>query len=85
MQVGSEVSFNELSRLLGINVITVQKYVGLLEKAYIIFHLISYSINIRNELKKSIKIYFYDNGIRNSIISNFSAAGFRADIGGGIL
>ena len=81
LQVGSEVSFNELSRLLGINVITVQKYVGLLEKAYIIFHLISYSRNIRNELKKSIKIYFYDNGIRNSIISDFSTAGLRADIG----
>lgn len=81
MQVGSEVSFNELGRLLGINVLTVQKYVDLLEKAYIVFHLSSYSRNLRNELKKSIKIYFYDNGIRNSIIANFSMPDLRSDIG----
>ncbi|MCR4820470.1 MAG: ATP-binding protein [Elusimicrobiales bacterium] len=81
LQVGSEVSFNELGRLLGINVLTVQKYVDLLEKAYIVFHLSSYSRNLRNELKKSIKIYFYDNGIRNSIIANFSMPDLRSDIG----
>ena len=81
LQVGSEVSFNELGSLLGINVLTVQKYVDLLEKAYIVFHLSSYSRNLRNELKKSIKIYFYDNGIRNSIIANFSRPDLRSDIG----
>lgn len=81
LQVGSEVSFNELGNLLGIDSITVQRYVDLLEKAYIIFHLHSFSRNVRNELKKSIKIYFYDNGVRNAIISNFSPCDFRFDIG----
>ena len=81
LQVGSEVSFNELGNLLGIDSLTVQKYVDLLEKAYVIFHLHSYSRNVRNELKKSIKIYFYDNGVRNSVISNFSPCDLRSDIG----
>lgn len=81
LQVGSEVSFNELGNLLGIDSVTVQRYVDLLEKAYIIFHLHSFSRNIRNELKKSIKIYFYDNGVRNAVISNFSPCALRSDIG----
>lgn len=81
LQVGSEVSFNELGNLLGIDSITVQRYVDLLEKAYIIFHLHSFSRNVRNELKKSIKIYFYDNGVRNAVISNFSPCALRSDIG----
>ncbi len=81
LQVGSEVSFNELGNLLGIDSITVQRYVDLLEKAYVIFHIRSYSRNVRNELKKSIKIYFYDNGVRNSVISNFSPVDLRSDIG----
>ncbi len=81
LQTGSEVSFNELGNLLGIDTLTVQKYVDLLEKAYVIFHLHSYSKNVRNELKKSIKIYFYDNGVRNAVISNFSSCDLRSDIG----
>ena len=81
LQVGSEVSFNELGNLLGIDTVTVQRYVDLLEKAYVIFHIRSYSRNVRNELKKSIKIYFYDNGVRNSVISNFSPVELRSDIG----
>lgn len=81
LQVGSEVSFNELGNLLGIDSITVQRYVDLLEKAFVIFHIRSYSRNVRNELKKSIKIYFYDNGVRNSVISNFSPVDLRSDIG----
>lgn len=81
LQVGSEVSFNELGNLLGIDSLTVQKYVDLLEKAYVIFHLHSYSRNVRNELKKSIKIYFYDNGVRNTVLSNFSPCDLRTDIG----
>lgn len=80
LQTGSEVSFNELGNLLGIDTLTVQKYVDLLEKAYVIFHLHSYSRNVRNELKKSIKIYFYDNGVRNAVISNFSPCDLRSDI-----
>lgn len=81
LQVGSEVSFNELGNLLGIDSLTVQRYVDLLEKAYIIFHLHSYNRNVRNELKKSIKIYFYDNGVRNAVISNFSPCELRSDMG----
>ncbi|MBP3771127.1 MAG: ATP-binding protein [Treponema sp.] len=81
LQTGSEVSFNELGNLLGIDSLTVQRYVDLLEKAYIVFHLHSYSRNVRNELKKSIKIYFYDNGVRNAVISNFSPCNLRSDIG----
>lgn len=80
-QIGGEVSFNELGNLLGIDTATVQRYVDLLEKAYIIFHLNSFSRNVRNELKKSIKIYFYDNGVRNALISNFSTAELRNDTG----
>lgn len=82
LQVGSEVSFNEIGRLLGIDTLTVQRYIDLLEKAFVIFHLHSYSRNVRNELKKSIKIYFYDNGVRNAVINNFSPCNLRADIGG---
>lgn len=81
LQIGSEVSFNELGNLLGIDTVTVQRYVDLLEKAYVIFHIRSFSRNVRNELKKSIKIYFYDNGVRNSVISNFSPVELRSDIG----
>lgn len=81
LQVGSEVSFNEIGNLLGIDTVTVQRYVDLLEKAYVIFHIRSFSRNVRNELKKSIKIYFYDNGVRNSVISNFSPVDLRSDIG----
>lgn len=81
LQIGSEVSFNELSNLLGIDSLTVSRYIDLLEKAYVIFHLHSYSRNVRNELKKSIKIYFYDNGVRNAVLSNFSPCNLRGDIG----
>ncbi|MBK5195293.1 MAG: ATP-binding protein [Proteiniphilum sp.] len=81
LQVGSEVSFSELSRLLGIDYSTVQRYIFLLEKSFVIYHLHSYSRNVRNELKKSVKIYFYDNGIRNALIANFTPLDLRADKG----
>ena len=71
LQVGSEVSFNELGRLLGLTSITVQRYIDLLEKSYVVFHLRSFSRNVRNELKKSRKIYFYDNGVRNALIGDY--------------
>lgn len=80
-QIGSEVSFNELGKLTGLDNETVEKYISLLEKAYIIFRLGSFSRNLRSELKKSRKIYFYDNGIRNAIIKQFNPAGLRQDIG----
>ncbi|MFA6582205.1 MAG: ATP-binding protein [Paludibacter sp.] len=81
LQVGSEVSINELAQLIGIDNSTILRYTDLLEKSYIIFHLNSYSRNIRNELKKSRKIYFYDNGVRNALISNLNPLGLRTDVG----
>lgn len=81
LQVSSEVSYNELAQLLKTDSHTVQRYISLLEKAFIIFRLRSFSRNVRNELKKSRKIYFYDNGIRNAILGNYSSPGSRTDIG----
>jgi predicted AAA+ superfamily ATPase len=70
-----------LGQLTGLDNETVEKYISLLEKAFIIFRLGSLSRNLRNELKKSRKIYFYDNGLRNAVINQFSPAGLRQDIG----
>ena len=81
LQVGSEVSFSELGRLLGMNSVTVQRYVDLLEKSFVVFHLRSFSRNVRTELKKSRKIYFWDNGMRNAVIGDFKALGLRTDVG----
>jgi predicted AAA+ superfamily ATPase len=81
-QVGSEVNFHELAQIVGnIDTATVEKYIGLLEKAYIIFKLPALSRNLRNELKKGKKYYFYDNGIRNVIISNYQTIDLRQDVG----
>jgi len=81
LQVGSEVSFNEIAQLVGANHETVVKYISLLEKAFVVFQLPAFSRNIRNEIKKGKKIYFYDNGIRNAVINNFTSLGSRADKG----
>lgn len=81
-QVGSEVSFNELSKTVGTSVQTVQKYIQLLEKSFVIFRLGSFSRNLRKEITKSQKIFFYDLGIRNAIIQNFNPLELRNDIGG---
>ena len=81
LQVGSEVSFNELAQLTDTNVHTVEKYIDLLEKAYVLFRLPAYSGNHRNEIKKGRKIYFYDNGIRNALINNFNPLESRTDVG----
>lgn len=81
LQIGSEVSFNELGRLLGLNSITVQRYIDLLEKSYVIFHLRSFSRNVRSELKKSRKIYFCDNGVRNALIGDYKPLALRTDTG----
>lgn len=80
-QVGSLVSYSELGQICGLDSKTVEKYVVLLEQCFVIFRLGSFSRNLRNELKNSKKIYFYDNGIRNAIIANFSLAENRSDIG----
>ena len=81
LQVTAEVSYNELAQLLQVDTATLQRYIDLLEKAFVIFRLRSFSRNLRNELKRSRKIYFYDNGIRNALIANFSPPEMRADIG----
>lgn len=80
-QIGNQVSFNELGQLCGLDNKTTEKYITLLEQTFIIFRLGSFSRNIRNELKFSRKLYFYDNGIRNALISNFTIAETRQDIG----
>jgi len=81
LQMGNEVNYNELAQLVGINKITIQNYIEILEKSYIIFRLNSFSRNIRNEIKQNRKIYFYDNGIRNMIIGNFNSLELRSDKG----
>ena len=80
-QVGDQVSYSELASTVGIDVKTVESYIDVLEKCYIIFRLPSLSRNLRNELKNNRKIYFYDNGIRNALISNFSPIELRTDSG----
>ncbi len=80
-QVGSEVSYNELSNLLQIDRKTIIHYVDLLEKAFIIFRLPAFSRNFRKELSSKIKIYFYDTGVRNALINDFRPLDFRNDKG----
>ena len=81
LQIGSQVSYNELSSLLGLSSKTVEKYLDILEKSYIIFRLGSFSRNMRNELKLSRKIYFWDLGIRNALIGNMAPLENRNDTG----
>lgn len=81
LQVGSEVSYNELAQTVGTDNKTVEKYIDLLEKCYIIFRLDGFNRNLRTELKKGKKIYFYDNGIRNAILQNFAPISLRQDMG----
>jgi len=80
-QVGSEVSLNELSTQLGIDVKTVAKYIDLLEKSFILYPLTAYSKNLRKEISKKNKYYFIDNGIRNAVISQFNSIDDRNDVG----
>ncbi|EKE15601.1 MAG: hypothetical protein ACD_11C00118G0001 [uncultured bacterium] len=80
-QVGQEVSYNELASLLGTNKVTVERYVKLLEQSFIIYQLKPFSRNLRNELKKMRKIYFYDVGVRNALIKAYGPIELRNDIG----
>ena len=80
-QVGSEVSYNELAQTCGLDAKTVERYITLLEQSYIIFRLGSFSRNLRNELKFSRKIYFWDCGIRNAVLGNYQLSEHRLDIG----
>lgn len=81
LQVTSEVSYNELAKTVGTDNKTVEKYIDLLEKCYIIFKLNGLSRNLRTELKRAKKFYFYDNGIRNAILQNFAPLTLRQDVG----
>jgi len=80
-QIGNEVSLNELANSLGIAKQTVERYLDLLEKTYIIFKVRAFSGNLRKEISKSARYYFWDNGIRNSVINNFSLPDARMDMG----
>ena len=81
LQIGSQVSYNEVGQLVGLDSNTVERYVDILEKSYIIFRLGSFSRNLRNELKQSRKIYFWDLGVRNAVIGNLAQVENRADTG----
>ncbi|RLD51970.1 MAG: AAA family ATPase [Bacteroidetes bacterium] len=80
-QIGSEVSIHELSQSLKLNHETVESYIGLFEKAFVLFRLGGFSRNLRNEIKKSSKIYFWDTGIRNYLIGNMNRPDQRDDTG----
>lgn len=81
LQIGSEVSFNELSQMVQSDVKTVERYIDLLEKCFVVFKLNGLNRNLRNELKKSKKIYFYDIGVRNAVLQNFAPNNLRNDMG----
>ena len=80
-QIGGEVSFNELGGQLGISKNTVERYLELLEKVFVIFKLSGFSRNLRKEITKNARYYFYDTGIRNALINNFNPLKMRDDIG----
>jgi predicted AAA+ superfamily ATPase len=80
-QIGNEVSFDELAKQLGISRNTVEKYLDLLSKVFVIYRLGSFSRNLRKEISKAGKWYFYDNGIRNALIGNYNPISQRTDIG----
>jgi uncharacterized protein len=81
LQVGNQVSYNELAQNLGIDHKTVASYIDILEQCFVIFRLTSFSRNLRNELKKSQKIYFYDLGVRNALVQAFNPLPLRLDAG----
>lgn len=80
-QIGSLISYNELGQICGLDSKTIEQYIILLEQSYVIFRLGSFSRNLRNELKSSRKIYFWDNGIRNALIANLNNLELRNDVG----
>lgn len=81
LQIGSEVSYTELGSLIGLDKNTIARYVDLLEKSFVLFHLPPLSRNLRKELGKLRKIYFYDLGVRNALINNFNPLDLRQDVG----
>ncbi len=81
LQVGSEVNYTELAETTGLNKGTVASYIDILEKGYVVFRLNSFSRNLRNEIKRTRKIYFLDNGVRNAIVGSFQPLDLRPDKG----
>lgn len=81
LQLGSEVNYQEIEQLVDSDYKTVDKYIDLLEKAFVIFRLPALNRNVRNEIKKGKKIYFYDCGIRNAVLNNFKLLNERTDTG----
>ena len=81
LQIGNEISYNELANLLDVTKQTINNYIQLLEKSFVIFRVSPFSRNLRNELKKLRKIYFYDTGVRNAIINLFNPIHLRQDAG----
>jgi hypothetical protein len=81
LQVGSEISYQEIAQTIGSDGKTVDKYIDLLEKTFVVFRLPALNRNVRNEIKKGKKVYFYDCGIRNAIINNFNPVTSRTDVG----
>ncbi|MFH1610941.1 MAG: ATP-binding protein [Patescibacteria group bacterium] len=81
LQLGNEVSYHEIAKQLGVSRLTIKKYIDLLEKSFVIFKLRAFSRNLRKEISKSVKIYFYDLGIRNSLIQNYNKLNIRNDKG----
>jgi len=82
LQIGGEVSYNELAQTVGIDKNTVSNYIQILEKAFIIYRVGTFSRNLRNEIKKLRKIYFFDTGLRNALINNLNNLDLRQDVGG---
>lgn len=80
-QISNEVSYNKIAQLVGVDKNTVNQYISILEQAYVVFSLKSYSRNLKNEIKTNQKIYFYDIGLRNAVIQNFSPLETRPDKG----
>lgn len=81
LQIGSVVSYSELTNTIGIDRKTVEYYLDLLEKSFVLFRLYGFSRNLRSEINRKVKIYFYDIGIRNTLINNFNELALRTDGG----
>lgn len=81
LQIGNEVSYHEIAQLVGADSQTIEKYIILLEQAFVLFRLPAFSRNVRNEIKKGRKIFFFDNGVRNAVLGNFSPFHVRTDAG----
>lgn len=81
LQLGQEVSYNELANTLSLDRKTIEYFIDLLGKTFVVFRLYAFSRNLRSEINRKVKIYFYDTGVRNALINNFNLLNLRNDIG----